>query len=306
MRLLNILLLCLFVQLLSLPLWAQDKRPSLDEVRELVMNHLKEKKIDDSPSFNGLYIIISYDRVKEFGGVSYNQPCYYELYLNESGEKFKVSLSTVAYYTESYNSMAIKFANYEISKDYTGVKVSEKYLKDDTILGNLLVDWDASSVEQIVSSIDYWVPQLAEIKEAWNTKVKGYQSLQSPNDLPFYVLGCDERNTDINRRVISNFGDPIHDVVSKYIQFRLHISSTEKKKVAIYAMVYRTNGKLVKGYKSPAGYSYSHEIKIKKGTGSYELCGWGGNDYGHWSEGDYLAKFYCEGQLIYSHYFTIH
>lgn len=297
MRLIKFLLICCLVQLLCSPLLAQDKIPSLVEVRKAINKHLEDEITKfDSKNTSRQYEDIYFHR----------QNNSFDLSFKQGKEKISLSLSLIAYSTEDYNHTVAMFANHEISKDYFEVKISEVTAQDNNSIVKISVDWESPSIEQIELSIDYWTSQLVSVRNALITKIEEYQSVLDEQRVPFSVLSCDVRNVDNELYVISDYNEKLNSVVTKYFQPRLLINSSNEETCPIFVKLIESNGKLSTGMNSPVDYTYSINIALQKGAHSYVIGTWGSNTYGKWPAGNYRLEFYCRGKHIYTKHFTVY
>lgn len=110
--------------------------------------------------------------------------------------------------------------------------------------------------------------------------------------------------TDSNNNIIVKFGNIIYSTLTKYLCLRGDINSDSRRKVKFYIKLYQ-NGTLCNSSSSPLGYTYTVDANLKSGNNTIDLGGWGSNDYGTWTKGDYKFEVWYKGFCLKEHSFTI-
>ena len=127
--------------------------------------------------------------------------------------------------------------------------------------------------------------------------IADYYEENSTSSVPFTITSVKFANTDYDRNIINDYGNIIYSSQSMYLSPKLYINAEVSGTYDIYVKCYWPSGTLSTGSTSPSGYSFKRSITVTKGSGSYELAGWGGKA-GYWSAGQYRFEFYYEGDLI--------
>ena len=108
-------------------------------------------------------------------------------------------------------------------------------------------------------------------------------------------------NTDYNRNIITNYGQQLYTNM-QYLQpkvfYRKSAVGTEKIKLQI--KIIRPNGTVIRGKTSPIDYTFEQEVNLSGTNGYIELMGWGNNEGGVYSEGDYKYEIWSEGKKLFS------
>ena len=106
-----------------------------------------------------------------------------------------------------------------------------------------------------------------------------------------------------------SYGGTIYSSETTYINPKVEIFSLVDGKVDIYVKFYTPYG-LSTGTSTmtvPSGYSYGDSFYVNRNSfTTCEFDGWGGEEKGHWSSGNYRFEFYYKGKCIGSKSFTIY
>lgn len=131
-----------------------------------------------------------------------------------------------------------------------------------------------------------------ELSSALNETKEEIKELSSV--YPFIITSVDIKNDG------EEYGEPIYEKNTTYIYDKINIKSYYTGSVTIYVKFYRADGELSKNDKSPAGYSYSQQINLKKGVITYsESTGWGNKNKGFWKSGQYYMEFWYNNKCFY-------
>ena len=112
-------------------------------------------------------------------------------------------------------------------------------------------------------------------------------------------------NVDVNGNIITEYGKTMYDFNSRYTKPMLTIKASRAGTYTIYVKHFTPTG-MSTGSDSPNGYSYSDDVELTEGVNVIQLSGWGSNTPPKWSMGDYRMEFYCNGELLYTKYYTIY
>lgn len=109
---------------------------------------------------------------------------------------------------------------------------------------------------------------------------------------PLFVKEISVRNDD------DDFDTPIYAETSTYIVPKVSLFSLIDGEIELYVKLISPRGLSV-GESSPAGFSFSRKITVKK----YQLCeeeltGWGSKEKGNWEAGNYRIELYYRGSCI--------
>lgn len=115
----------------------------------------------------------------------------------------------------------------------------------------------------------------------------------------FAITSCSVSNTDGKKAL------PLDDIHTQYLRPTIKYDNGFADSYQIDVKLYDSNGTLRTGPSSPSGYTYSQVITMPLGVGRAELPGWGYEKAGYWKAGDYRYEFYHNGDLIYTHEFSI-
>lgn len=106
-----------------------------------------------------------------------------------------------------------------------------------------------------------------------------------------------------------SYGSTIYSSRTTYINPKVDIFSLIDGKVDIYVKFYTPYGLSTgdSNMKVPYGYSYGDSFYLSKNSStSCEFSGWGKEDKGHWSPGNYRFEFYYKGKCIGSKSFKVY
>ena len=157
---------------------------------------------------------------------------------------------------------------------------------------------ELSSISNIIS--DYYDEHSSDSNSS------SYSSSYSSSTAPFTVNSISVANEDKEGNTITDFGETIYSSQSRYLTPKAYINTTTPGSYEIYVKLYTPSGTLATGSSSPSGYSYKNTIKLTSGSRSYEFSGWGSNNPGHWSAGNYRFELYYNNKLLAQKTFTVY
>lgn len=108
-------------------------------------------------------------------------------------------------------------------------------------------------------------------------------------------------NTDYNRNIITNYGQQLYTNM-QYLQPKVFYkkSAVGTAKIKLQIKIIRPNGTVIRGKTSPIDYTFEQEVNLSGTNGYIELMGWGNNEGGVYSEGDYKYEIWSEGKKLFS------
>jgi surface protein len=125
--------------------------------------------------------------------------------------------------------------------------------------------------------------------------------VENKSAAPFTITSCTVSNVDYDNNVL-----PFDAAHTQYLKPEIRYTCKTSGSYDIYVKFYDANGSLRTGSDSPSGYSQVNTGKsLSSGSGSVKLSGWGGKDSGHWRAGNYRYEFYYNGNLLYTHRFSV-
>ena len=124
---------------------------------------------------------------------------------------------------------------------------------------------------------------------------------------PIHISKIEIGNFDENHNVISDFGEPIYDIQTKYLTPRIYFYGFGTGCYTLKIKIFNPDGTLYQGESSPKDCSYTSDlfVKSKEGNMYAELSGWGGNDAGHWWSGSYRLEVWYGNTILYVKHFKV-
>lgn len=125
----------------------------------------------------------------------------------------------------------------------------------------------------------------------------------------FYVKDiafCNEGNNEVK---IDNYGAVLYSVRTRYIKSKITYSCPlyEAGEKDFYIKITKSDGTLLSGSSSPAGFTTKTKVKILYGdNNSVEIIGWGTANGGFYKPGTYTYEIWCDGRLLISRDFSIY
>jgi hypothetical protein len=130
----------------------------------------------------------------------------------------------------------------------------------------------------------------------------GGSVVDTKTSAPFTITSCRVINTDKTGKNQLPF-DADH---TQYLNPEISYTCNTAGSYDIYVKFYNANGNLSTGSSSPSGYTQVNSGKsLSSGSHTIKLRGWGGEDSGHWRAGSYRYEFYYNGNLLYTHRFSV-
>ncbi|MDR0894450.1 MAG: hypothetical protein LBN06_04020 [Prevotellaceae bacterium] len=126
------------------------------------------------------------------------------------------------------------------------------------------------------------------------------------NVFPIIITDVQMANVDYEGNILTDYGKNIYSRNTMYLEPKIFYTGLVHKAITLNVKLFKPNGSLSTGNSSPPGYSFSRNSTFRTGKDSLTLSGWGGNDKGHWSKGNYRIEFWYGDICISSHKFTIY
>ncbi len=141
--------------------------------------------------------------------------------------------------------------------------------------------------------------------EQFQEEFNAWEGSGSSSSASLSISNVELANVDINGKIITDYGKTLYDFNSRYTKPKITITASRAGTYTIYVKHITPTG-LSTGEGSPSGYSYSDDVELVQGENVVTLSGWGSNNPPKWSMGDYRMEFYCNGELLYTKYYTIY
>lgn len=131
-----------------------------------------------------------------------------------------------------------------------------------------------------------------------------YSSLS--NKYPIKITDIEIANIYKGGDIETNYGQTIYSRNSMYLQPRIRYIGTQNKYITLKVKWYRPNGSLSTGDSSPSGYSQQSSCNIYSGSNSITLSGWGNENKGNWSAGQYRVEIWYDDVCLGTKSFRIY
>lgn len=116
------------------------------------------------------------------------------------------------------------------------------------------------------------------------------------------ISGVSFANVDKDGHIIDDYGTNLYASEVKYLKPKVFYRglASEEKEISVDVKIIKEDGTLETGTGSPEGYTYSYKYKVEPGSGkSVELSGWGRNNGGSYSSGQYKFEVWYNGNILY-------
>lgn len=117
----------------------------------------------------------------------------------------------------------------------------------------------------------------------------------------FSISSISYANTDKDRNIISDYGQPLIDGKVQYLKPKIYYNGKYRnsQEITIYVRYFKSTGELVSGSSSPVGFSFKDNVTIKPGSNSVVLLGFGNEAATNYKEGNCKVELWLDGQKIY-------
>lgn len=116
------------------------------------------------------------------------------------------------------------------------------------------------------------------------------------------ITGVTFANVDKESTIINDYGTDMYASEIKYFKpkvFYKGLADTDKN-ITLYVKILKDDGSVMSGADSPEGYTFKNDIKIEPGSGKFIiLSGWGNNNGGSYSAGQYKYEIWYNGNIIF-------
>lgn len=116
------------------------------------------------------------------------------------------------------------------------------------------------------------------------------------------ISGVSFANIDKDGHIIDDYGTNLYASEVKYLKPKVFYRglASEEKEITVDVKIIKEDGTLETGTGSPDGYTYSYEYKVEPGSGKFiELSGWGRNNGGAYTSGQYKFEVWYNGSILY-------
>lgn len=116
------------------------------------------------------------------------------------------------------------------------------------------------------------------------------------------ISGVSFANVDTDGHLIDDYGSNLYASEVKYLKPKVfyHGLASVEKEISVDVKIIKEDGTLETGTGSPDGYTYSYQYKVEPGAGkNIELSGWGRNNGGSYSPGQYKFEVWYKGNILY-------
>lgn len=116
------------------------------------------------------------------------------------------------------------------------------------------------------------------------------------------ISGVSFANVDRDGHIIDDYGSNLYASEVKYLKPKVfyHGLASVEKEISVDVKIIKEDGTLETGTGSPDGYTYSNQYKVEPGSGkNIELSGWGRNNGGAYTSGQYKFEVWYKGNILY-------
>lgn len=116
------------------------------------------------------------------------------------------------------------------------------------------------------------------------------------------ISGVSFANIDKDGHIIDDYGANLYASEVKYLKPKVFYRglASEEKEITVDIKIIKEDGTLETGTGSSNGYTYSYKYKVEPGPGkSIGLSGWGRNNGGAYTSGQYKLEVWYKGNILY-------
>jgi len=159
--------------------------------------------------------------------------------------------------------------------------------------------------------VSFLTNNVAELKgnvESQRSEVSRLNSAISTikSSCPLVITKVEIANKYPGGKIETNYGGYIYSASTMYLWTKVYYFGLDSGYKNLNVKLFKPNGSLSTGEKSPDGYSFSSGISINFGQGSNELLGWGGETKGNWGSGTYRIEIWYNDVCLKSQSFHIY
>lgn len=124
---------------------------------------------------------------------------------------------------------------------------------------------------------------------------------------PLIIKSVEIANIYHDKDIETDYGETIYSRNTMYLAPRIKYYGVVSGMKTLKVKLYKPNGELATGNKSPSGFTYSWDVDIQTGANnSLKVGGWGSDSRGHWGSGKYRIEIWYENSCLKSKTFTIY
>lgn len=157
---------------------------------------------------------------------------------------------------------------------------------------------EISVLKKNISGLQTQIEQLEEDKEALKKTV----SELPPLLISELKMGIVNRDGD----TIVDYGSTINSSNTMYLSPKIYYYGTRTGSITLKTKIFTPSGALSYNSSiSPEGFTNKTEMYVAEGSHSIVMTGWGSNNKGHWSAGNYRIEIWYSTTCLYSKSFKI-
>ena len=149
--------------------------------------------------------------------------------------------------------------------------------------------------------------QYRELSKTHDTLINVAQQLN--NGVPICITDIGIENIDVKGNIQKNRHKKIYSKETMYLRPIIdYYGFNHLPRTIFFVKFIDSRGNVIRGDSSPSKYSYSVEISIQEGMNynQRQLLGWGNEQKGNWTAGNYKVEIWYDGKLLKSKRFTIY
>lgn len=167
-------------------------------------------------------------------------------------------------------------------------------------------------ISELRDSISYIEEQNESLEQSKRSLERKNDKLEVQLDavkyyMPILIKDIEMGNVYKDGTIETSFGSTIYSSNTMYLKPRIKYEGLNTgEDITLYVKLFRPNGGMSTGDKSPSGYSYSYNIYVYSGENLEELSGWGNENKGNWSSGTYRIEIWYNNVCLRSERFTVY
>lgn len=156
-----------------------------------------------------------------------------------------------------------------------------------------------TALESEKVNLEQKITDLETEKQTLNDKI-----LEVAENCPLIIKSLKVGNTDKDGLIETDFGENIYSYNTMYLKPQIDYIGLKDCTVTLYLKLFQ-NGVLSRGSTSPEGFSTTMDLNVS-GNGIASLSGWGSENKGHWSSGNYRYEIWYNNMCLKAENFIIY
>jgi len=151
--------------------------------------------------------------------------------------------------------------------------------------------------------------KINSLRDSLSAAYSAYNSFKDKvkYQIPILITDIKMGSVDNYSNLETNYGSTLYSSIIHFVKPQITYQGINTDRdITIYCRLYTPSGSMLSGSSSPSGYTWSTTIPIYSGENKRELTGWGWQNSGMWSTGNYRCEIWYNNVCLKAKSFYIY